>query len=118
MTAVKSRAGVRSRKWVEDESPPPTDLRLVPAAATLWGGSLIGLHVGQIAWWAVGLALIVVVGLIVFRVRWRPGWLVVFVCLAAGIAISVLRLGLASGDPLAIAATRGSWATLTVSAAG
>src|SRR3954447_9839530 len=118
MTGIKSRAGVKSRKWVEDESPPPTDLRLVPAAVALWSGSLVGLLVGQIAWLAAGLALIAVVGLFVFRVRWRPGWLVVFVCLAAGIAISVLRVGLASNDPLVVAATRGSWATLTVSAAG
>ena len=109
---------VKSRKWTEDESPPPTDLRLVPAAAALWAGSLIGLMAGQIAWWAAGLVVGVIVVLGVIRVSWRPGWLVVFGCLATAIIISALRVELESGDPLVVAATRGSWATLTVSAAG
>ena len=109
---------IKGRTWTEDESPAPADLRLVPAAAALWLGSLIGLLTGQIAWWVAGLAVVVIVGLGVVRVSWRPGWLVVVGCLASAVVISALHVGAESGDPLAIAAARGSWATLTVSAAG
>ena len=111
-------SAAHSRKWVEEESPPPADLRLVPAAAALWAGSLIGLLTGRIAWWAAGLALLALVGLARVRVRWRAGWLVMVGCLAAGIVISALRLSAQTGDPLTDAALRGSWATLTVSVAG
>ena len=65
-----------SRRWVEDDSPAPADLRLVPAAAALWAGSLIGLLAGQTAWWTAGLATAVLVVLCRIRIRWRAGWLV------------------------------------------
>ena len=111
-------SAAHSRKWTEDESPPPADLRLVPAAAALWAGSLIGLLAVQIAWWTAGLALAVLIGLSLARVKWRPGWLVIAACLAAAVVMSALRAGSQSNDPLTDAATHGSWATLTVSAAG
>ena len=111
-------SAVRGRRWVEDESPPPADLRLVPAAAALWAGSLIGLLAGQVAWWTAGLALAVLVGLSLVRVKWRPGWLAIVACLAAAVIVSALRVWSQSGDPLTDAAGHGSWATLTVSVAG
>ena len=64
---------INNRRWVEDDSPAPADLRLVPAAAALWAGSLIGLMAGQIAWWTAGLAVLTMVGLCLIRIRWRPG---------------------------------------------
>ena len=46
----------KTRRWVEEAPPPPVDLRLVPAAAAVWCGVLLGSLSGEIAWWAIILA--------------------------------------------------------------
>lgn len=111
-------SAMKSRKWAEEGSPPPVDLRLVPAAAALWAGALVGLLAGQILWWTIVPAFVAMVTLILIRAGWWPGWLVVVAFLASAVVISALHVQVQCGDPLAVAATRGSWATLTVSAAG
>ena len=46
-----------TRRWSEEESPPPVDLRLALPASAVWLGCLIGLSDLRIAWWAAVLAL-------------------------------------------------------------
>ena len=46
-----------TRRWSEEESPPPVDLRLALPAIAVWVGCLIGLSDVRIAWWTAVLAL-------------------------------------------------------------
>ena len=48
-----------TRRWNEEESPPPVDLRLALPAIAVWVGCLIGLSDPRIAWWGAVLALVV-----------------------------------------------------------
>lgn len=108
----------RSRSWVEEDAPPPVDLRLVPGAVALWVGALLGLLVAPASWWVAGMGLIAIVGVSVIRFPGWRGWLVGLVCLVAAVAIVGLRTGEQANDPLRTAAGRGSWASLTVIVSG
>lgn len=110
--------GTGTREWVEEESTAPVDFRLLPAALALWAGSLVGLLAGPMAWWIAGLAALGAIAALVLRPRWWPGWMVPFACLAVAIVIATLRTAAQADDPLTTAASRGSWATLTVTVAG
>ena len=104
----------RSRPWVEEGSAPPADLRLVPAALAMWAGSLVGLFTGRLAWWVLVGCLVGCAGLLVVRRHGWRGWLVALVGLATAIVIAGLTAGEQAAEPLREAATRGSWASVTV----
>ncbi len=62
-----------SRRWSEEESPPPVDLRLVPPAIAVWVGCLIGLTSIQSAWWMAAIApAIATLGTIAHLTRSNP----------------------------------------------
>ena len=109
--AAAQRGASPRRRWVEEESPPPVDLRLVPAALGAWAGALIGLTMGHIAWWTAALVVLFALGMAVHRPRWWAGAIAALGCLAASIAIAGLQVAQAD-DPLAEAAARGSWVVL------
>jgi len=112
-------SGVAGRRtWREDNPQAPTDLRLVPAAAALWLGCLLGLLAGQTAWWVAVVALLAMVGVATARISWWPGWVVVLVALFAAIVITMLRAGQQANDPLLAAADRGSFAKTTATVSG
>jgi competence protein ComEC len=125
-----------SRRWTEQEAPPPLDLRLVPAAAAVWLGSLIGLWATPAAWWVcVGLLAglgsggcaalvrahgrrgspVLVTGTSsALPARAGRGAAAALLCLLAAIALSALRVQSAAADPLVQAASRGDWAAVEV----
>jgi competence protein ComEC len=106
------------RRWVEEESPPPVDLRLVPAALAVWAGALVGLLAGQIAWWGLGVAAAAAMGLLTRRPRWWAGAVVALGCFGASVAISGLHVWQQADDPLSAAAARGSWVVVQAEVAG
>jgi competence protein ComEC len=109
--------GLLRRHGEQTSSTGRHDLRLVPAAATVWLAGLTGL---QVSWWCaavVGVVAVVVAGLLL-RVRRLPlvgtaGALL----LAGGLVVCPLTLVLhgSSTDPLRDAATRGGAAVARVS---
>src|SRR5664279_2968419 len=90
----------RSGRWVEEKAAPPVDLRLVPSAAAIWLGALLGLLSGPIAWWTAGLAMPAILGVAIRRVAWWRGWAVLLGCLAAGIVVTTLQIGQQANDCL------------------
>ena len=107
-----------SRRWTEEKPTAPADLRLVPAAAAVWAGALIGLLAGDIAWWAAGCRLIGSSGPASGAGQVATRRLVILVCLAAATVIAALHVGQQRDDPLSESAEHGSWATLAASVAG
>jgi competence protein ComEC len=108
----------RSRRWTEEKPTAPADLRLVPAAVAVWAGALVGLLTGDVAWWVAAVALIATPAIRFAPVSWRPGGIVVLVCLAGATVIAALQVGQQRDDPLSESAEHGSWATLSASVAG
>ena len=110
------------KRWTEEETPPPVDLRLVPMAIAVWSGCLTGLWAGSVRpahllWW--GLLPLVLGGLLLGG--WRSGRAAGLAALSgfvAALLISVLQWQSAEHNPLTVAAAKGAWATvsLTVSA--
>ncbi len=112
-----------SKRWTEQEAPPPLDLRLVPTALGVWSGALLGLTPGRLLttahlWWAL---LVVILGtaLLIGRARWWAGALAAATGFVAALTISAMYWHAAESDLLTVAAAEGSWATLqmTVTAA-
>jgi competence protein ComEC len=106
------------RRWTEENPTAPADLRLVPAAGAVWAGALVGLLAGDLAWWVAAVALIATPAIRLAPVHWRPGGVVVLVCLAGATVIAALQVGQLRDDPLSESAEHGSWATLSASVAG
>ena len=106
-----------TKRWTEDEAPPLIDLRLVPAALAVWAGCLVGLATG--GWISVGdlwwIVLLVAAGAVLLFIRRRPWWTGVLASSAgflAALAISTLYWHAAADNPLTVAASHGSWATV------
>lgn len=105
------------RRLQTDDPPARFDLRLVPAAAAAWAGSLAGLSAST---WPT----LVVFGLgsVVLGVGVRTARPAVAVgavtALLAGWAVAALTASAARADPLVAAAVDGSWAVLDASVAG
>lgn len=105
-----------SRRWKEEETPPPLDLRLVLPALGLWGGCLIGLWATNAAPYAIAAA--AAVGILAalcrrIRVRGIAAIIAVLVCFAAGTGLAALTMRAAQADPLSAAAADGDWVTVT-----
>lgn len=98
----------------DDENAVPPDLRLVPAALTLWMGTLLGVLFGtQIAWWTGTLAALgVLIGAIFRPVGWTL-WLPALAFLIAAATVTGLRQTERAADPVALAAEQRSWVHLT-----
>src|ERR1700712_4364461 len=109
---------VAKRPWVEDHPPPPVDLRLIPAALSIWAGVLIALFAPEFCWWIAALTVLAAVAIAALRGKWWLGWLVVPGSLLAAITVTALQLGQQANDPLTDAAERGSWADLSVTVGG
>lgn len=107
-----------SRRWNEEDSPPPVDLRLVPPAGAVWAGCLIGLRGRPVAWWAAGLALLAFSAIFTMKNRWVFGALAASGCLATGLVVAAMGAGERAGDPLTAAAGHRSWSVLTVTVNG
>jgi competence protein ComEC len=111
-----------SRRWTEQEAPPPLDLRLVPPALAVWGGCLVGLCATRWALWACSVTGVVLLGLGVRALAGRgrtptgdvtAGLVAAAVCFAVGTGLAALRMHAAASDPLVQAAARGDWATVS-----
>ncbi|MET3803875.1 competence protein ComEC [Nakamurella sp. UYEF19] len=107
------------RRWVEEDTPPPLDLRLVPTALAVWAGALVGLS--GVSW--IGPAVIagaaafggsVAVALHRRGVVWWSGWLAVCAGFVAALTISALDWHFAEHNPLTIASAKGSWAVVEI----
>src|SRR5664279_5577987 len=107
-------AASMSRRWNEEDSPPPVDLRLVPPAGAVWAGCLIVLTGGPVAWWAAGLALLAFSAIFSMKNRWAFGALAASGYLATGLVVAAMGAGERAGDPLTAAAGHRSWSVLTV----
>lgn len=94
------------------------DLRLVPAALSVWAGALIGLLLGDLRWWIAVIAASAAFGMLLLRVSWSSGLAGVLGCLAAAIAIAGLQVQQQADDPMSVAAARGSWVSLEGEVAG
>lgn len=107
-----------SKRWVEEEVPPPIDLRLVPMAIAVWAGCLVGLGTGApqssaVAWTGAATAALGVLVLCRRGPR-RAGSLVVAAGFGAAMLISMLDWHAAATNPLTAAAASGSWASVTL----
>ncbi|WP_111766270.1 ComEC/Rec2 family competence protein [Nakamurella deserti] len=97
----RGRGRARGRRWLpDDETAAPLDLRLVPAAATVWAGCLVALWAGPhtgtvVAIVGAAAALLMLTGLAarrdLRRRRWCAGTLAALICLAAAAGGTVLR---------------------------
>lgn len=97
----------------------PLDLRLVPAAMSVWGGSLLVLWGGRSVGGAIaGVAAVSAVLLVAApglrRRRWWSGLLAALICLAAAAGMTALRVGEVDRDPLFQAGVTGGRATVLV----
>lgn len=106
------------KRWVEEETPPPIDLRLVPMALAVWAGCLAGLATGDprsraFGWGVVGLGAAGAVALLGRRRRWA-GTLAATSGFVAALLISMANWHAAADNPLTSAAASRSWATLTL----
>ncbi len=97
----------RPRQRAPDDDTPvaPVDLRLVPAALCIWGGSLAVLWAGRTCGLVVAaIATAGALGVVVIptlRTRiWGPGLLAALICLVAATAMTALRTAAAEHDPL------------------
>ena len=121
-TKVNRRARI-DRQVADEESQPPTDLRLVPMALAVWAGALAGLSAAHWWWTFAGCCVVALLTAasvpIIRRQRWWPGTLVATSAGVASLLISLLYWHFAADNPLTAAAARGSFATvaLTVTAA-
>lgn len=84
----------------------------------VWAGALIGLLMGDIAWWLAVLAGLAAGGVFLPRLRWSPGLAGALGCLAAAIVIAGLQVQQQELEPLSAAAARGSWVDLEGTVAG
>lgn len=98
----------------DEENAPPPDLRLVPGAVALWGGTLaVLLGGGAVAWWLAGLGSVGVLAAAVVRPAGWTIWLPALVFLVVAATVTGLREGSRAGDPVVLAADQRSWARLT-----
>ena len=98
------------RRWHEDDVAPPVDLRLVPAALSLWVGAVVGLVATGMAWWIAGAAVLLSACGRIIRHRCRRAVMVAMVFLAMGAAFGAAEMLVAQGDPAFVAGQRGAWA--------
>lgn len=110
------------KRWVEEESPPPLDLRLVPTALAVWAGALAGLAAGGRIGPGVitGAAVVAGFGALALHrrgVAWFSGWLAVLAGFVAALAISALDWHFAQQNPMTAASVKGSWAVVEMTVA-
>lgn len=106
-----------SRRWTEEESAQPLDLRLAIPAVMAWCGCLIAVWTPTaVPWAAAAIAAALVAGtLAICRGHRRAvAALAALICCLAAIALTTLRLSAAADDPLIVAAEGRDWVVVEV----
>jgi competence protein ComEC len=123
-TDRRRRRNGRGRRWLPDEeTAAPLDLRLVPAALSVWAGCLVALWAGAgagtvVAIVGAGSATLMVLALVVRPVlrqrRWCAGTVAALVCLGAAAGGTVLRTAEIRSTAAFVAAETGARGTAVV----
>lgn len=109
-----------SRRWTEEESTAPLDLRLAIPAVAAWAGCLIAVWWPAAMPWACAAAVAGLVGCAwaVRRGRRTAALVAALACFLSATVLTSLRFSAAAADPLVVAGRSGQWAVVDVTAAG